>query len=70
MHNTNCPNCGAIIDGPKCEYCGTVFSNHASPCRELKKLELDNILLRQRIEMDRLNHLYTEALQAMRRYSM
>ena len=22
---TNCPNCGAPIQGPKCEYCGTVF---------------------------------------------
>lgn len=22
---TNCPNCGAIITGMKCEYCGTDF---------------------------------------------
>ena len=22
---TNCPNCGAIITGVKCEYCGTNF---------------------------------------------
>ena len=22
---TNCPNCGAPITGPRCEYCGTVF---------------------------------------------
>lgn len=22
---TNCPNCGAVITGDKCEYCGTVF---------------------------------------------
>lgn len=22
---TNCPNCGAVITGPKCEYCGTRF---------------------------------------------
>ena len=21
----NCPNCGAVITGAKCEYCGTVF---------------------------------------------
>ncbi len=21
---TNCPNCGAPINGPKCEYCGTL----------------------------------------------
>lgn len=25
---TNCPNCGAVITGPKCEYCGTVFHNY------------------------------------------
>lgn len=23
---TNCPNCGAVITGDKCEYCGTVFN--------------------------------------------
>lgn len=22
---TNCPNCGAVITGDKCEYCGTYF---------------------------------------------
>ena len=22
---TNCPNCGAIITGDECEFCGTVF---------------------------------------------
>lgn len=21
----NCPNCGAVITGSKCEYCGTIF---------------------------------------------
>lgn len=25
MDRTNCPNCGAVITGDKCEYCGTVF---------------------------------------------
>lgn len=23
----SCPNCGAPITGPKCEYCGTVFES-------------------------------------------
>lgn len=23
----NCPNCGAVITGKKCEYCGTVFDS-------------------------------------------
>lgn len=22
---TNCPNCGAVITGKKCEYCETIF---------------------------------------------
>lgn len=25
MSQTNCPNCGAPIQGEKCEYCGTIF---------------------------------------------
>ena len=25
MNHLNCPNCGAPIDGDKCEYCGTHF---------------------------------------------
>lgn len=27
---TNCPNCGAIITGMKCEYCGTDFEKMLS----------------------------------------
>ena len=27
---TNCPNCGAPIDGHKCSYCGTVIFDFAS----------------------------------------
>lgn len=27
MFISNCPNCGALIVGNKCEYCGTVFDN-------------------------------------------
>jgi len=26
MSKTNCPNCGAVITGAMCEYCGTVFN--------------------------------------------
>lgn len=25
IHSMSCPNCGAPIRGPVCEYCGTVF---------------------------------------------
>lgn len=23
LHRTNCPNCGAILNGQRCSYCGT-----------------------------------------------
>ena len=26
MMQTNCHNCGAVITGPTCEYCGTRFN--------------------------------------------
>lgn len=28
---TNCPNCGAIVTGSICEYCGTRFERKAKP---------------------------------------
>lgn len=30
MEKLNCPNCGAAIQGTKCQYCGTVFYVFAS----------------------------------------
>lgn len=24
----NCPNCGAVVRGNMCEYCGTAFNRH------------------------------------------
>lgn len=27
MKQTNCPNCGAVLKGGKCEYCGTETQN-------------------------------------------
>lgn len=27
---TNCHNCGALIKGPECEYCGTIFHSQIS----------------------------------------
>lgn len=29
----NCPNCGAAIDGSKCDYCGTIFEGPVVPVR-------------------------------------
>ena len=33
----NCPNCGAVRTGAKCEYCGTVF--------ELEEEQLETVIL-------------------------
>lgn len=69
---TNCPNCGAPIVANKCEYCGTVFTSSPVPsakvgyCTEtITYLRLKNQLLQRQIELD---HLYTEALNAMKKY--
>ena len=34
---TNCHNCGAVITGPTCEYCGTRFE--FEPVKEPENLE-------------------------------
>ena len=36
----NCPNCGAPINGPRCEYCGTIFSSQ----EKLKQMTLPSEL--------------------------
>ena len=38
---TNCPNCGAVITGYRCEYCDTVFSESLVEEDELCKLVHD-----------------------------
>ena len=35
----NCPNCGALIDNYKCEYCGTSFINRSQIEKEIEELE-------------------------------
>ena len=30
ISQTNCHNCGALIKGPECEYCGTIFHSQTS----------------------------------------
>lgn len=52
--STNCPNCGAPIAGPFCEYCGTIFDSDYS----------------QRINKRRCNdELYNRVNGALERYS-
>ena len=29
MSKTNCPNCGAVMDSDKCQYCGTIMYDFA-----------------------------------------
>ena len=28
FEHTNCPNCGAVIVGDKCDFCGTIFKEN------------------------------------------
>lgn len=61
---TSCPNCGAPIRGPECEYCGTVHVNRKDQYELLKaktQILKDN---------DVIKTLYTEAIAAMRRYDI
>lgn len=47
---SNCPNCGAPIKGPKCEYCDTIFddSRIKKDINQLKReIELQIIELEQ-----------------------
>jgi hypothetical protein len=38
MKPTNCPNCGAHLNGSKCEYCGTITNNVDA---EIARIELE-----------------------------
>lgn len=42
----NCPNCGAPINGSKCEYCGTVFEK-SDDIYETNILYADNLLIEE-----------------------
>ena len=62
----NCPNCGALITGDKCEYCGTIFQ------RNTNFNNLDNTYYRLNIaeqidrrEMERRNLEYQLALNQL-----
>ena len=61
MIPTNCPNCGAVITGHTCEYCGTVF-NSEDVSNIVSKMEI----LRQQMFTEKL---YRSAIEAMRKYS-
>lgn len=63
---TNCPNCGAVITGPKCEYCRTVFKNPYVDRGRLALLEAKTIVLRN---VESTKELYLRALAAMREYA-
>ena len=69
---TNCPNCGAPITGPQCEYCDTMFSKPKpdpkgmySTLKDFDLLRAKTIYLRQQNEV---RDLYISALKAMRNY--
>lgn len=43
---TNCVNCGAILHGNKCEYCGTEYENNSQSNNLTLKKETENSFLR------------------------
>ena len=61
----NCPNCGAPINSPACEYCGTAFARQDAP-KARTMLELENEFLKRNMEI---KSLYEDAIFAMRAYS-
>jgi methionyl-tRNA synthetase len=77
---TNCPNCGAVITGPQCEYCGTRFteSYRSDEVEKFRKLNNELYLLECELIRDKLRvlghnnmlmHLYEDAIKSMRSYS-
>lgn len=48
---TNCPNCGAPISGPLCEYCGTIFSSQEKPKQMTLPSELEYLLHYKQTQM-------------------
>jgi len=65
MSDTNCPNCGAIITGHKCEYCGTAFGDPNIDKKEIIILQAQTDLLKS-CETQKL--LYEAAIKGMRTY--
>ena len=63
---TNCPNCGAPIQGPKCEYCGTNFRDYRTNLDEVNLIKAKTGFFKQQAIM---RDLYDDAIRAMRVYA-
>lgn len=57
----NCPNCGAPITGPRCEYCGTTFEE--SKCQVGFYMLQDYLLQKYRMECQKVRLEYMQAAQ-------
>lgn len=44
-NRTNCPNCCAVITGPICEYCGTVFDQSRTSRTIFRTTEGEEIII-------------------------
>ena len=60
---TNCPNCGAPITGPFCEYCGTVFD-----ISETKKVLAARENINACLRFQANEELYQKAIDAVATY--
>ena len=75
MNKTNCPNCGAPITGPKCEYCDTIFIDEkkeaiAECCNHMCDCSGSLIIkMKELWSAEKTKELYEEAIKAMKKYS-
>lgn len=60
---TNCPNCGAPIAGPVCEYCDTRFDIRAVVAPDVTEIRLKQDFLRSAVETEKL---FNAAIMALR----
>ena len=59
----NCPNCGAPVNGFKCEYCGTILNNGEKLYFENRQMELWRHLDEARADLMIANLTAYQALQ-------
>lgn len=59
---TNCPNCGAPLNGGKCEYCGTITNDVHS---EIARLELEKQSIMNQMDNQRQTTLLTSMLNGI-----
>lgn len=66
MKPTNCPNCGAPLNGSKCEYCGTITNDVDS---EIARIELEKQNIMNQMDNQRQTTLLMSMLKPFHPYT-